>query len=117
MLVVDDNVDLMKLTSFLLVHHGFDVATALDGPAALEKARSFLPHVILLDIGLPGMDGYEVAEALRSDAQTKGAVIIAISAYDRHAHHRRSEHARFDHHLVKPVDFDALLTLFEPAHP
>jgi two-component system, sensor histidine kinase len=114
-LVVEDNVDLAQLTSVLLVHHGFDVATAADGHIAIERAVSFRPHVILLDIGLPGMDGYQVADALRADPRTKDALIIAISAYDRDDYPGRSGQAGFDHHLVKPVDFDDLVLLFNPG--
>ena len=79
-LVVDDNQDLVRTTSFLLKSQGFEVATAHDGCAAIEKARSFRPDFVLLDIGLPILDGYQVAERLRGDASTKEAMIIAISA-------------------------------------
>ena len=114
-LVVEDNADLAKLTSVLLVHHGFDVATAADGQMAIESALSFRPHVILLDIGLPGMDGYQVADVLRADPKTRDSIIIAISAYDRDDYPGRSGQAGFDHHLVKPVDFDELVLLFNPS--
>jgi CheY-like chemotaxis protein len=111
-LVVDDNRDVVRTTSLLLKSQGFDVATAHDGRAAIEKARSFQPHFVLLDIGLPILDGYQVAERLRGDARTKKATIIAISAYDRDCYVTGSQEAAFDHHLVKPVYFDALLALF-----
>jgi two-component system, chemotaxis family, CheB/CheR fusion protein len=111
-LVVDDNRDLVRTTSLLLKSQGFEVATAHDGRAAIEKARSFRPDVVLLDIGLPILDGYQVAERLRGDARTKAAMIIAISAYDRDFNATGSQEAAFDHHLVKPVYFDALLALF-----
>jgi CheY-like chemotaxis protein len=116
-LVVDDNAVLAKLTSVLLVHRGFDVATASDGHVAIAMARSFRPHVILLDIGLPGMEGYQVGEVLRADAETRDAIIIAVSAYSRDVHPGRSGKAGFDHHLVKPVDSDALQLLFNPGSP
>ena len=116
-LVVDDNADLARLTCHLLARLGYEVASAPNGATALEEARSFLPHVILLDIGLPGMDGYELARLLRLVAGMKDALIIAISAYDQQAHHHRLEQAGLDHYLVKPVDFDALLALVHPAPP
>jgi CheY-like chemotaxis protein len=114
-LVVDDNRDVVRTTSLLLTSYGFDVATALDGRAAVEAARSFEPHVVLLDIGLPILDGYQVAELLRADAKTNKAIIIAISAYDVDREPTGSREARFDHHLVKPVHFNALLSLFGPG--
>lgn len=114
-LVVDDNADLVRLTALLLSNRGFTVETAPDGPMAVKTARFFRPHVVLLDIGLPGMDGYDVAQALRSGVETKDAIIIAVSAYDRQAHHHRSVQAGFDHHLVKPVDLDSLFLLCASA--
>jgi two-component system, chemotaxis family, CheB/CheR fusion protein len=116
-MVVDDNADLARLTSLVLEKYGFDVATAQDGPLAIEIARSFRPHVVLLDIGLPGMDGYEVADVLRGNSETKDAIIIAISAFDRDVDRGRSGQAGFDHRLVKPVDFRTLLLLFNPGAP
>jgi CheY-like chemotaxis protein len=121
-LVVEDNADLAKLTCVLLALNGFDVATAHDGLLAIETAFSFRPHIILLDIGLPGVDGYQVADVLRADPKTRDAIIIAISAYDREDRPGRSGQAGFDHQLVKPVDFDALLLLFnegtvQPGRP
>ena len=113
-LVVDDNADLARLTSYFLARHGYQVATALSGPEAIEAVRSFFPRVVLLDIGLPGMDGYEVAEVMREMAETKAATIIAISAHDPLSDPDRSVRARFDHQLVKPVDFKDLLALLDP---
>jgi two-component system CheB/CheR fusion protein len=116
-MVVDDNADLARLASLVLATYGFDVTTAHDGPVAIEIARSFRPHVVLLDIGLPGMDGYQVADVLRGNSETKDAIIIAISAFDRDVDHGRSGQTGFDHRLVKPVDFDALVLLFNPGSP
>lgn len=114
-LVVDDNRDLVRTISLLLESHGFDVATALDGRSAIETANSFRPHVVLLDIGLPILDGYQVAERLRGDARTRKAMIIAISAYGRDCEPSRSRQSAFDHYLVKPVYFYALLALLGPG--
>ena len=114
-LVVDDNVDTARGLARLLKLLGHDVRTAHDGPAAIEAARDHRPEFVLLDIGLPGMDGYEVAQSLRQEECRKEAAIIAISGYGQDEDRRRSREAGFDHHLVKPIDHDALLTLLARA--
>ena len=108
-LVVDDNEDTALGMSRLMRLSGHSVRVAHSGPAALEVARDLGPEVVILDIGLPGMDGYEVAVRLRREAGCGAAIIIAVSGYGEDQAMRRSEEAGFDHHLVKPVDFDALL--------
>ena len=113
-LVVDDNVDTAMGLSKLLRLLGHDVRVAHDGPTGIELARSHRPEVILLDIGLPGMDGYQVAGLLRREESCKDALIVAASGYGQEDDLRRSKEAGFDHHLVKPVDFDALMALFAP---
>ena len=82
-----------------------DVRTAHDGPAALAAALEFRPHVMLLDIGLPRMDGYEVAGRLRQQAELTNVVLVALTGYGQEEDQRRSKEAGFDHHLVKPADF------------
>jgi PAS domain S-box-containing protein len=114
-LVVDDNIDLVHGLERLLKLLGHDVKTVHDGPNAVEAARGYRPKVVLLDIGLPGMDGYEVASMLRHDGCCDGAVFIAISGYGQDEDRRRSKEAGFDHHLVKPIDNNALLTLLSQA--
>jgi CheY-like chemotaxis protein len=106
-LVVDDNRDTALGGALLLQALGHEVETAFDGPGALDLAHSFQPQAIFLDIGLPGMTGYEVARQLRSDG-FQGAKIIAVSGYGQPDDRRRSQEAGFDHHLVKPVDQAAL---------
>ena len=76
-------------------------------------ARGHRPEVVLLDIGLPGMDGYEVLKRLRAEGCCEGALIIAVSGYGQPEDLRRSREAGFDRHLVKPVDYDALMELFD----
>ncbi len=110
-LVVDDNVDTARGMVRLLKLLGNEVQVAYDGLSALELARHMNPEFILLDIGLPGMDGYEVATKLRRDPCCKTAVIIAVSGYGHEEDRRRSREAGFDHHLVKPIDFDSLVSL------
>jgi CheY-like chemotaxis protein len=116
-LIVDDNLDLAGLMSRVLAYHGFQVATAPNGHMAIETARSFRPQVVLLDIGLPDMDGYQVAQALRRDVGLEKATYIAISAYDLSSRPLRAREAWFDHFLVKPVDLERLISLLPRAHP
>jgi signal transduction histidine kinase/CheY-like chemotaxis protein len=112
-LIVDDNVDTTKSTARLLQLAGYDVRVAHDGRQALEVAHDFHPRFVLLDIGLPIMDGYEVARQLRGDPELRDTVIIAVSGYSAEDYHP-SEEARFDHHLVKPIDYDALRAILNP---
>ncbi len=110
-LVVDDNVDSADSLALLLELGGHEVRTAHDGPRALEAARAFQPRVVLLDIGLPGMNGYEVARHLRELPEAGRALLIALTGYGQDDDRRKALDAGFDHHLVKPVDFDALRAL------
>ena len=113
---VDDNADTANGFAKLLRLLGHDVQVAYDGPTALEAARGHRPEFVLLDIGLPGLDGYEVARRLRAEDCGKDAVIIAVTGYGQEQDRQRSRDAGFDHHLVKPVDFDALVSLIaQPA--
>src|SRR5262249_37538318 len=94
-------------TARLLQLAGHDVRVAHDGRQALQVARDHHPQFVLLDIVLPGMDGYEVARQLRADPRHRDAVIIAASGYSEDDY-RQPEEAGFDHHLAKPIDHDAL---------
>ncbi len=109
-LVVDDCRDTARMMRVLLRARGYEIELASTGREALEVAGRFRPGVVLVDIGLPGMDGYEVASLLRGQEYGRDAVIIAVSGY-REDEHRRSREAGFDHHLVKPLDHEALLSL------
>jgi PAS domain S-box-containing protein len=110
-LVVDDNRDSTMSTAILLKIKGFKVATAHDGQAALAAAVSARPDVILLDLGLPGMSGYEVARRLRADEAFRDTVLIATSGYGQDRDRAKSEAAGIDHHLVKPVELETLYDL------
>jgi two-component system CheB/CheR fusion protein len=111
-LVVDDNRDTATSCAMLLSSLGHETATAHDGLAALETARSFRPQVMFLDIGLPGMNGYDVARTLRGEG-FHNETIVAISGYGQPDDRRRSQEAGFDDHLVKPVDQSAILTTLQ----
>ena len=112
-LVVDDNVDAVKGMAILLNLAGHEVMTARNGPEAIEVARGYNPQFILLDLGLPGMNGYDVARHLREEQACKDALIVAVSGYGQEEDRRRTRAAGFDHHLVKPVCYDELLRLFD----
>ena len=103
-LVVDDNVDGAESLTMILDLFGHRTETAHDGPAALAAARTFRPEVVFLDIGLPGMDGYEVARRLRADPATADAVLVALTGWGSEEDKRRSRSAGFDRHLTKPVE-------------
>lgn len=104
LLLVDDSHDTAEMMGTLLGMAGHDVRIAHSGLAALEAAAAHQPHAIVLDIGLPGLDGYQVAQRLRQDPAFKKVTLIAASGYGQESDRRRSQEAGFDHHLVKPVD-------------
>jgi len=110
-LVVDDNVDNAESIRLLFQLAGHQVRTAYNGHDALAAACAFRPEVVLLDIGLPGMDGYEVARRLREAAGGKKMLLIAQTGYGQEEDRRRSREAGFYAHLVKPVDPGALKAL------
>ncbi len=114
-LVVDDNRDAADSLALLLRLLGDEVRTAHDGPGALAAATAFAPEVVLLDLGLPGLDGYEVARRLRQQPQFARALVVAISGWGQDEDRRQSCAAGFDAHLVKPVDLDVLQRLLAEA--
>ena len=112
-LVVDDNVDVVETTTMLLSLSGHQVRSAKDGLQALHVATEFRPDVVLLDIGLPLMDGYEVARRLRQTPQTAGALLIALTGYGQQGDRQRGRDAGFDGHMLKPVDPHALAKIID----
>ena len=114
-LVVDDNTDLARGLARLLEFHGHKVAIAYDGPSGFVMAKEWHPEFVLLDIGLPGMDGYQVAALLKQDDDTKNAMIIGISGYGQDEDRKRSAQAGFDRHLVKPICSQDLLKVLASA--
>jgi PAS domain S-box-containing protein len=111
LLVVDDNVDAAATLGMLLEACGYLVDVEHESHRALERARQQRPDVALLDIGLPDMDGNELARRLRADAQTGAIVLVAVTGYGQEQDRRAAFEAGFDHHLVKPVDMDELAAL------
>ena len=110
-LVVDDNTDSAESLSLLLELMGHTVRTAHDGEQALAEAEAFRPELVLMDIGMPRMDGYEAARRLRELAWGTEVVLVALTGWGQDEDKRRSEEAGFDHHLIKPVDPAALEAL------
>ncbi|MFO0788250.1 MAG: response regulator [Pirellulales bacterium] len=110
-LVVEDQPALSHVTVALLKKLGHEVRSAADGPEALMAVREYNPEVVLLDIGLPGMDGYEVARCVRSELGEDAPLLVAMTGYSQHEVSRHARRAEFDHHLVKPADMSALKEL------
>jgi CheY-like chemotaxis protein len=107
-LMVEDNPDAAESLFMILEILGHHVRMVHDGMAALEAARANVPDIALVDIGLPGMDGYDLARAVRRDPALKGVVLVALTGYGQPEDRDRAMAAGFDYHLVKPVDPDAL---------
>jgi PAS domain S-box-containing protein len=107
-LVVDDNPDMADSLALLLQLAGHEVRAAYDGVTAVRRAEEFRPELILLDIGMPGMDGYEVARRLRQKSELQEQVLVAVTGWGREEDRRRSQEAGFDDHIVKPVEPDIL---------
>jgi CheY-like chemotaxis protein len=116
-LVVDDHADTVGSLAKLLKLHGHEVHTARDGSEAIAKALRWRPEFVLLDIGLPDLDGYQVAARIRREASCQGIVLIAVTGYGRPEDRERSREAGIDHHLLKPVDPGKLLALLSRTEP
>ena len=116
-LVVDDNKDSARSLARVLQMMGNEVRMAHDGPAALVLASEFVPDVVLLDIGMPGMNGYEVASLMRTMPILKKVVLVAQTGWGQEEDRQRSREAGFDHHLVKPVDLADLQQLLATVTP
>ncbi|MDE3059879.1 MAG: response regulator, partial [Pseudomonadota bacterium] len=107
-LVVDDNEASAKTLGWMLEMLGHEVKLALDGPSAIETAHVYRPDIVLLDIGLPDMNGYEVCAAMRSDPALEHTAFIAQTGWGQEQHLQRSKEAGFDYHLIKPISIKAL---------
>jgi CheY-like chemotaxis protein len=114
-LVVDDNEDSANSLGMLLKSLGTDVQTVHDGAAALETIRSYHPDVVFLDIGMPGMDGIEVARQIRQHPDLEKVTLVALTGWGQANDRNRTQEAGFDHHLVKPAPISALRSLLSTA--
>jgi CheY-like chemotaxis protein len=110
-LVVDDNQDAADTLGMLLEMTGNEVEIAHDGLAAVEAVAEFRPDVVLLDLGLPKLSGYEVARRIRGRQDGADVLLVALTGWGQEEDRRRSKEAGFDHHLTKPVEFDELQRL------
>lgn len=110
-LVADDHADGREALTLLLEHEGYIVASAVDGPSAIDLTESFRPNVAILDIGMPGLNGYEVAGRLRRSGAHPALVLIALSGWGQEQDKIRAAEAGFDHHFTKPVDLNQLLAM------
>lgn len=115
-LIIEDIPDLAEILSELLCHLGHEVFVALDGPEGIRKAKHHLPDVLISDIGLPGMSGYEIAEEFQKDDQLKSTYLIALSGYAQPEDFERSRKAGFQKHLAKPVNLESLKGALEEAY-
>ena len=116
-LVVDDNVDAAQSLAFLLQAEGHDVCIAHDGEQAFISAADFRPDIAMLDIGLPKLDGYAVAEAIRREAWGRDILLLALTGWGQNDDKRRALEAGFDFHLTKPVDLDEVNSLIADSQP
>jgi CheY-like chemotaxis protein len=107
-LVVDDNRDAADTLGLLLEADGADVRVVYDGRAALAMAETFMPSSVLLDIGMPGMDGYEVARRLRQDERFASLRIVALTGWGQDSDRRQTRNRGFTYHLTKPVSLEDL---------
>lgn len=112
-LLIDDNLDLAETTGALLTLYGYNVRTAGTGMSGIQTAREFLPHVIICDIGLPDIDGYEVARRLSGDSEFGNVSLISLSGYTQASDYALSRGAGFSLHISKPVDFDNLRRILD----
>lgn len=117
MLVVDDNADAANTLGMVLQTLGVDSRIVYNGADALQETAGYKPSAVLLDIGMPGMDGYEVARRIRSEAVHQPQLLIALTGWGQPEDLRRSREAGFDHHINKPVDIAILKTLLEGLQP
>lgn len=108
-LIVDDNVQAADVASELLDLYGYQTAVAYGGQQGLQTAEAFVPDVILLDLGMPGMDGFQVAAALRARADLRDVALVAYSAWGDPATRQRAQAAGFDQHLTKPASMEEIL--------
>jgi two-component system CheB/CheR fusion protein len=116
-LVVDDNVDAATALALALSQTGDEVLLAHDARSALERAKTGAFDVIVMDLGMPGMSGYQMAEKIRSDPQLSHVLLVALTGWSQEEARRESARVGFDHHLVKPVALSALREILDRPDP
>jgi CheY-like chemotaxis protein len=116
-LVVDDSIDAADSCATLLQLSGHDVRAAYNGRSALDRAETFHPHAVLLDIGLPDMDGYQLAAKIRAAPWGRGILLIAVTGWGQEEDRHRAFEAGFDHHLTKPIAAETLESLLQLVTP
>jgi PAS domain S-box-containing protein len=116
-LVVDDNRDAAAMLHLMLNTQGYDCRSVFDGPSALAAASEFSPHAVVLDLGMPGMNGLEVARELRRDRRYQKVLLIAVTGWDKEEDRRLTAEAGFDHHFAKPVSIDRLREVIGSIDP
>ena len=114
-LVIDDDVDIRDSTAMVIRLLGHDVVVAADGAAGMDEGRIFQPDLVLLDVGLPGVDGHDVARAMRTEEWGQRALLAAVTGWARESDRVAAEAAGFDVHLPKPVDLGTLRDLIARA--
>jgi CheY-like chemotaxis protein len=112
-LVADDNRDLLELMQEMLEHHGHEIRIAYNGPDAVQICEEFKPDIVFLDIGLPGLNGYEVAKQIRKGASCTKMQIVAVTGFARDADRTRALESGFNEHVAKPIDFDRISKLLQ----
>ncbi|MFW5647731.1 MAG: response regulator [Candidatus Alkaliphilus sp. MAG34] len=112
-IIIDDNEDIANITCELLNTMGYNATSALSGEEGIAKAKAQKPGVILCDIGMPGMNGYDVAKYIRQDDELKDVYLIAISGYSGPRDIKLSIEAGFDKHLIKPLNLDTLKMILD----
>jgi len=112
-LLVEDDRDTVETFTMLLKAEGYDIRFAYDGPSGLEAARTYEPDAVLLDIGLPGMNGFDLARQIRQQCGSKRPFLIAITAYGDEKSRKCSEQVGIDLHLVKPIEMEGLQMVLE----
>ena len=115
MLVVDDNRDAANMLQALFEFEHYEVATAYDGYDAIAAVQRHIPNFIVMDLGMPGIDGYDTVRRIRACPGTEGITIVALTGWGQSDARVKAAAAGFDHHMVKPVDFDALKSLIGPS--
>ena len=114
-LVIDDDADIRDSTAMVIRMLGHEVAIAVDGPSGMIEGRAFQPDLVLLDLGLPGADGHDVARAMRAEPWGQRAMLAAVTGRAGEAHRRVAEAAGFDVHVAKPVDLGTLSEMISRA--